>query len=181
MIKMKNTRCWDVSGEASLHEISAWCLRARRVDRLMVAVRPYIDREDRVEYDTRVEESVFRIFGSGVIRSAYATAWPGTELTEHLGKVYVVKFDADVEQRISKEMNHLSGWTQRSNPPLPEDLCLYREGESWPVLVSVTNDGDAWLYDEDPDAPFLRTPTIPLPSDLIPPPPSFIVESHRKM
>lgn len=180
MTKVKNARCWDVSSEASIDEISSWCLRARKVDRLMVAVRPYIDLDDRVEFDARIEESVSRIFGSRILRSTYATAWPGTKLLEHEGKVYVIKFDSDVAQRISHEMNHLRGWVQRNDPPLPEDLCLYREGDAWPVLVSVTHDGDAWLYDDDPDATFLRTPTIPLPSDLIPPAPSFVVESPRK-
>ena len=180
MTKVRNSRCWDVSREVSFDEISSWCLRAREVDRLIVAVRPYIDRRDRVEFDARIEESVFRVFGSSVIRSTYATAWPGTELIEHAGRVYIIKFDSDLARQISKEMNRLSGWVQRNDPPLPEDLCLYREGEAWPVLVSVTHDGDAWLYDDDPDATFVRTPTIPLPSDLIPPAPSFIVESRRK-
>jgi hypothetical protein len=179
MTKVKNTRCWDVSRETTLDEISRWCLHERKVDRLIVATRPYIDRDDRLEYDTRIEESVLRIFGRSIIRSTYATAWPGTELIEHAGKVHVMKFDSDVAQQISNEMNYLSGWVQRSDPPLPEDLCLYREGDAWPVLVSVTHDGDAWLFDDDPDAAFLRTPTIPLPVDLIPPAPSFIVESRR--
>jgi hypothetical protein len=180
MTKVKNKRCWDVLKDVSVDEISRWCLRARGVDRLIVAVRPYIDRDGRVEYDARIDESVLRVFGGSIIRSTYAMAWPGTELIENMGKVYVIRFDSNVAQRISNEMNHLSGWVQRGNPPLPEDLCLYREGDAWPVLVSVTHDGDAWLYDDDPDAAFLRTPTISLPNDLIPPAPRFIVESSGK-
>ena len=74
---------------------------------------------------------------------------------------------------------YLSGWKQSNDPPLPEDVCLYREGEDWPVLVSVTHDGDAWLFDDKPDAKFVRAPEIPLPNDLVPPPPTFILQQAR--
>jgi putative SOS response-associated peptidase YedK len=45
-----------------------------------------------------------------------------------------------------------------------------------PVLASVTHDGDAWLFDDAPDAEFVHPPEIALPYELIPPPPDFILQ-----
>lgn len=64
---------------------------------------------------------------------------------------------------MTETKSYLSDWKQSNDPPLPEDVCLYREGEAWPVLVSVTHDGDAWLYDDEPGAAFVSVPEIELP------------------
>jgi hypothetical protein len=41
--------------------------------------------------------------------------------------------------------NDLSNWTQYHRQPLPEDICLWRDGESLPSLVSVTHEREAWI------------------------------------
>jgi hypothetical protein len=144
---------------------------------LLVAVRPYIDRADQTTFDPRVADSVATIFGKCILRAASAKAWPGTELIEHVAKVYVIAFNVDIQEQMIRTQKYLSGWKQSSDPPLPEDICLYRDGDPWPMLVTVTHDGDAWLFDDEPNAAFVRIPTIALPADLIPPPPDFIVEA----
>lgn len=85
-----NTRCWDISRDATFAEVSSWCIEKRSVDRLIIAARSTLDMDNRREFDPRVEESVTAIFGNAIIKAAYATAWPGTELIGHVGKVYVV-------------------------------------------------------------------------------------------
>ena len=129
---------------------------------------------DRREFDPRIEESINEIFGDSVIRAANATAWPGTEVIGHVGRVYVVAFGTTVQRRMIKIQKYLSGWKQSNDPPLPEDICLYRQGDASPLLVSVTHDGDAWLFDDAPGVNFVSVPEIELPPDLIPPPPDFV-------
>ena len=177
MMSSEKPQCWDIDREASFAEISSWCVKRRQVNRLIVSVRSALDINDRREFDPRIEHSVARIFGKNIIRTTFATAWPGTMLIGHVGKVYVIAFDMRVQRRMSDVKKHLSGWKQSNNPPLPEDICLYREGDAWPVLVSVTNDGDAWLLDDKPDADFIRVSEMPLPADLVPPRPDFIAEA----
>jgi hypothetical protein len=168
---------WDVDPQESFANISSWCLDQRGANRLIVAVRPYLAVDDRVFIDPLIHSSASRIFGDAIIRRTSARAWPGTVLTEHAGEVYVIAFDAAVQRRMIDASNILRGWTQASQPPLPEDICLYREGDKWPVLVSVTHAGDAWLLHQEPHAPFVHKPKIMLPTDLIPPPPDFIVQA----
>lgn len=169
-----NVRCWDVAQSTPFAEIGSWCLQNRGVDRLIVAIRPTLDRQNRREFDPRIDSSVSRIFGKNLLRTVSARAWPGTQLVGHFGKVHVVRFDASVQQSMVETQKYLNGWKQSNDPPLPEDICLYRDGDTYPVLVSVTHDGDAWLFDVNPSVRFVSIATIPLPEDLIPSPPDFI-------
>lgn len=174
-------RCWDIDRGTSVADVSSWCIERRGVNRLMVAIRPYIDRKNRVGFDPLVQESTVEIFGDRILRKVFARGWPGTRLIDHRGEVYVVAFDVTVQRRMVQASNEFSGWTQWSTPPLPEDICLYRDGEDSPVLVSVTHDGDSWLFDNQPDATFVRRATIELPSELIPSAPEFILEPTLEM
>lgn len=72
--------------------------------------------------------------------------------------------------------NRLSAWTQWHQPPLPEDLCLYRAGDPVPVLVSVTHDGDAWIFHDGVVSDDVAVPAqLVLPPELMPPAPDFLV------
>jgi hypothetical protein len=168
-------QCWDVDRLTPFAEISSWCLQKRAVDRLIVAIRPTLDRENRREFDPRIDDSVSRIFGKNVLRTLSARAWPGTQLIDHIGKVHIISFNTSVQQKMMGTQKYLRGWKQSNDPPLPEDICLYRNGDRFPVLVSVTHDDDAWLFDNNPSATFVSLAAIALPEDLIPPPPDFIV------
>jgi hypothetical protein len=177
MMEAKEARYLDIDRSAAFADISAWCLSKRQTNRLLVAVRPAIDVNDRVSFDPQIFDSVAAIFGQNIIRVVPARAWPGVRLIEGTGKVYVISFDSIVQRRMIETQEYLSGWKQANTPPLPEDICLYREGDAWPTLVSVTLDGDAWLLNEEPNPGFAHVPAIALPIDLIPPSPSFIVEN----
>jgi hypothetical protein len=99
-------------------------------------------------------------------------------LIGHAGKVYVVDFDRSVLQKMVATEGRLGAWTQWNQPPLPKDICVYRAGDRTPVLVSVTHDGDAWIFHNGDVSSDVATPaSIVLPADLIPPAPDFFVEA----
>jgi hypothetical protein len=169
-------RCWKVAHAASLETLLTWCLDVRKVDRLLLATR--LDKE--VPTPTllkpEVESRVHELFSDRMLETTVATAWPGTQLIGHAGKVYLVEFDRTVLRRMVAAENRLGAWTQWNKRPLPEDVCVYRVGDRTPVLVSVTHDDDAWIFHNDDVSVDVASPaSIILPADLIPPPPNFFV------
>jgi hypothetical protein len=167
------TESWDVSPRASLSDVLAWC-RERGADRLLVATRLERASKKPVLLVPAVVESVRRIFGGAVLRETLARRWPGTELIGHSGMVYLIDFTPDVEKRMVAEENDWSAWIDWHDPPLPEDICLFRQGDTRPLLVSVTHDGEAWIFDAGPLPRSLAVKSeIPLPDDLLPPPPFY--------
>jgi hypothetical protein len=168
------TKSWDVAPAATLGAVLTWCQERRRVDRLLVATR--LDRESKkpMLLYPGVAESVRRIFGKQVLHETMARRWAGTELIGHSGKVYLIAFNEDVKQRMIEAENRWGAWTGNHTPPLPEDLCLFRDGDAVPLFVSVTHDEEAWIFDDEPVPRNLATPSkIRLPEDLLPPPPFY--------
>jgi hypothetical protein len=170
--------CWDVNPAATVDEITRWCLDNRGVDRLFVVARPDNDAPGTL-LEPRVEAAVAKMFGTKVIRALWARAWAGTELfRRRAAKVWIIAFDEDVRTRMVAVQNSLSGWRHANNPPLPEDICLYRVGDALPTFVSVTHDSEAWLFDSAArNATFAERAELPLPADLIPARPDFVVPS----
>ncbi len=172
---MTTNHCWDIDREATISEIGEWCLTHRRVDRVHVVARPDQDLPRKLA-EPRVEHAVNQIFAGKILESVWAKAWAGTELFRNrAAKVWVIAFDRDVLERMIAAQNSLRQWRHVAEPPLPEDVCLYRIGDSLPTFVSVTHDSEAWLFDPTAGgAHFARPAELPLPSDLIPPPPNFL-------
>lgn len=138
-------KCWSLDSSVRFSTVSHWCLSNHQVDRLLVSTRLDQDAPKRGLLAPRVHGSIEQIFAGRIVTTLFATAWPGTELVDHCGLVYVIRFDEDLSMRIAAFQDCISKWTQWHEPPLPEDLCLFREGDELPVLVSVTHEGDAWL------------------------------------
>lgn len=63
--------------------------------------------------------------------------------------MYEIAFDLSLMEPMARLGPRLSDWQMNSKPPLPEDLCLFNHRADWPVLVSVTHEGDAWILSED--------------------------------
>lgn len=159
---------------ATLNDVLTWCVERRHVDRLLVATRLDCDATQPVLLVPAVEESVARIFGRHVLHETLASKWAGTQIIGYSGKVYLIEFNTEVHERMVALENKWSAWMDLHNPPLPEDLCLFRQGDSMPVLVSVTHDGDAWILDDGPVPRALASEaTIRVPDDLLPPPPFY--------
>lgn len=167
--------CWDVTQSASLDAILTWCLRERHADRLLMATRLDTDASGHPLLVPEVEVVAKKLFGRAIRRTLLATAWPGTQLIEHPGRVFVIDFDNHVRRTMVETENRLGGWNQWHAPPLPEDICAYREGDPYPCLVSVTHDDDAWIVHDGKVDNRLAIPSrAPLPMSLIPSPPDFV-------
>jgi hypothetical protein len=95
--------------------------------------------------DQAAGENVKSLFGKYILTGFQASEWPGTELIGHPGFVYVLTFNEDVRKIILGTQPLLEKWQHGKNPSLPEDICLFKESDSNPILVSVTHELDAWL------------------------------------
>lgn len=168
--------CWDVDPEVTIDAITGWCLAERRVDRMFVVARPDNEKPGCLS-EPRVQDAVARLFGRKVLRTLWATAWAGTKLfRRRSAKIWVIEFDETVRQRMMAAENSLRGWVNSSDRQLPEDICLYRSGDRLPTFISVTHEPEAWLLDPNATtAPFAERAMRPLPVELIPPPPDFVV------
>jgi hypothetical protein len=144
----RNMKLWKLGADASVRDVLTWCIEERSANRLLLTTRIDTDEPNRVLLEPRVDENARRILGPHVQRVTWATAWPVTQLIGHPGKVYVINLNKEVVTQMSDVQDRVFGWTQWNDPPLPEDLCAFRVGESLPTLVSITHEKDAWLLHE---------------------------------
>lgn len=177
--------CWDVAPRISLSELTALRIAYRDVDRLLLTARSSARHHDALD-EPRVENAIASLFGDVLLDRFWASAWPGTRLSNDASKVYVIRFDGSVAARMSETEDRLPSWNQWHDPPLPADLCLYRDGDPWPTLVSVTHQGEgwfgAWLYDEAVAATIGAAPSRPrLPDDLVPSRRGFVIRQRTSI
>lgn len=176
MEQRRPRQSWDVSDQVSLDDLLEWCRDEHKVDRLIVATRIRDRKHGGGLMAPRVDEICAELFGRRLLQQSFVRGWPGTRLLDRLGKVYVVKFDDSLVDRMARVEREWTKWTQWHEPPLPEDICAYRYGDSQPTLVSVTHDQDAWIYhDGHVPASMARKSTVCVPAELIPGPPSFLL------
>jgi hypothetical protein len=138
--------CWELPYQAQLAPVLEWCLENERVNRLLVA-----HRRDRALKKFRCPQAVVwaeELFGKRILERRVATRWPGTEMLEANAMIQVIDFDERLVQPMVEAADGLFDWVGWPDPPLPEDLCLYRVGNSLPTLVSVTHEHDAWIISE---------------------------------
>lgn len=144
---------WEADARvASLSEIMSWCLHHHAVDRMLVALRLHQVGNKWRYADQAAGEAVKALFGPYILTGFQASEWPGTELIGHPGFVYVLTFNEDVKNIILGTQPSLDKWRHGETPSLPEDICLFKEGDLNPILFSRTHDLDAWLItDEQPE------------------------------
>jgi len=136
---------WDLPIDSALDLVLRWCRKERAVDRLLLSARLGRGPKAKEAPIQEVEDLVASLFGDRVLERKRARRWPGSELMETDGIVFLVRFDETLIEPMSNAGGRLSDWSHRDSPRLPEDPCLYREGDPWPVLVSVTHERDAWI------------------------------------
>jgi hypothetical protein len=159
---MMQLTCWQADARtASLSEIMSWCLRHHAVDRMLVALRlEQVGNKWRYS-DQAAGENVKSLFDKYILTGFQASEWPGTELIGHPGFVYVLTFNEDVRNIILSTQPSLEKWQDGENPSLPEDICLFKESDLHPILVSRTHDLDAWLItDKKPELQGFSKSTI---------------------
>lgn len=139
--------CWKFDiRSVSLEKVLAWALADAKTDRLLFTMRLSEGRAKKRFEPVDVEKNVEKIFGDHVIDSFLASGWPGTELIDHKGRVWVAKFDETVSALLLAAQPDFSLWCNSASLPLPEDICLFKQGSRYPTSVSVTHEKDAWLF-----------------------------------
>ena len=138
--------CWTVDLRlVSSAELFEWCLREHGVDHMLVALRLE-------EYEGRWRALVpgssdrFETHFSAHIQERFlASGWPGTESFRQPGLMYLLEFNRAILNLMLEIESDLSKWSIDDRSPLPEDICLFRDGDPHPVFLSVIHEGDAWL------------------------------------
>ncbi len=160
---MMELTCWEADARvASLAEIMNWCLQHHAVDYMLVTMRlDQVGNKWRY-HDPKAGEFFQSHFGTYILTGFQVAEWPGTELIGHPGFVFVLTFDEEVKELILRTQPSLDKWQHNENPPLPEDICLFSESASHPVLVTCTHELNAWLIsDKDPKLQGFKKSDIP--------------------
>jgi hypothetical protein len=143
---------WELAPDSPLDRVLEWCIHEKGVDRLLLSARLDQDKEEEVLLNPSIDQVVARVFGERVLERRLARSWPGTVLIGHFGVVYVIDFDLSLIVpmiELGPLLSDWRHWREDKKPRLPEDPCLYKLGDDWPVLVSVTHEGDAWIVSEN--------------------------------
>lgn len=138
-------RWWEIADFSRSEMIMQWCLREHKVDRALVVVRMERLRGRWRAQVPQVDDNVERMFKGRIVDSFLASAWPGTKLLGPQARVYVFKFGSAELDAIVHTEPRLDKWQHTHDLGLPEDLCLFRDGDSAPVLISVTHETEGWL------------------------------------
>ena len=128
-------KLYDVDVErASFSEILEWCLR-RGADTMLLIVR--IPSENKALAPAR------ELFGSRVRDEFLAYGWPGTISLKKDNLVLELDFDPELVRTIMETRAQLARW--RECNALPEDPCVFRAGDEWPMFYSITPEPTAWI------------------------------------
>ncbi len=119
--------CWEADARVlSLGETMRWCLDQHGVDRMLVAQRlEQVGNKFRYE-EPKAAEFFKSEFGPYILTGFQAAEWPGTELIDHPGFVYVLTFNEEVMELALRIQPSLAKWDDGENPPLSEDICLFK-------------------------------------------------------
>ena len=126
--------------------------------------------DNRTLHEPSIEETVTSLFGSRLLERMLVRRWPGTTLSADKSAVFLVAFDSSLIKSMATLGRRIEDWRHIHEPPLPEDLCLFRQGDDWPVLASVTHEREAWILSEERPPFCLKTPTDLKPEELMIPP-----------
>ena len=142
---MTRMKCWEVPTRGDLEELLTWLVERIGVDRLILTTRLDQEADEVMLLSPQVLTAVDELFDGRILEKRLCSAWPGTELVNHKGLVFLIDFDSSLITPMINTGPHLEDWTEWNSPPLPEDICLFKKGQPWPTLVSVTHEGQAWI------------------------------------
>jgi hypothetical protein len=156
-----------------LEPLLTYCIEERQGDRLLFALR--LDGDSGLPLYPEADAAVQRLVGERIVEKRRARRWPGTISHEVDGIVLTIPLDRRLSADMVAAGPMLSDWKGWPPPSLPEDLCVYRQGESLPILVSVTHEEDAWILARDRPTRLSVEESELAPDELfIPPAPDFV-------
>ena len=141
--------CWTLPDSIELSTLLSWCRSAHGADRLLLANRQIYKSRQGELISPSAYMTAISLFEDRVLQERLARRWPGTVSTEQDCLIQIVEFDLPAIDSICSVSSNLFDWVSSADPPLPEDPCLFRRGATWPVLVSVTHERDAWLLSDE--------------------------------
>jgi len=159
--QVKEIPVWECVRDVHLSEILLWCLKNGRVDTVLVSSWQSFDESGMGKYAPGVDIKAKKIFGENLIACFQARGWPGIRLSKHKGRVYVSKFDTQLAMKMAKVEDKLFSWLNVSRKKLPEDICLFKQGEKLPVLISVSHEREAWVIAQSRPPGFRRSDSRP--------------------
>ena len=162
-------KAWKLPVRTPLSKVFEWCLQERASDRLLCSATTMADNQTLGK--PSVENIVTSLFGTRLIEKKLVRRWPGTTLKLDKSMVFLVDFDSSLIKPMARLGRRIEDWRHVHEPPLPEDLCLFQQGDEWPVLVSVTHEREAWIISKERPHFCLKAPTDLKPDELMIPPP----------
>lgn len=146
-MKMKHPPIWELPWAVEVEPVIRWCCEEHRVNRLLMSARLHQDGSGELTHP-RVDDLMENLFGASLLDRREVTRWQGNELVGHNGLVYEVDFSPALVKKIAAINPSLYAWRHHHDPPLPEDFCLFRLGERWPRLVTVTHEHFGWILSD---------------------------------
>lgn len=145
----RELRIWQLRPNAHVGPVMEWSLRERGVNRLLVSMMLSEAGSRRRPAKPQALQWALREF-EGRILGAWATStWPGVEYrVPEAGLVLEIDFDARLGDVMKGTGRRLADWSSQHDPPLPEDLCLYRAGDAVPAFYSLTHERQYWVVSE---------------------------------
>jgi hypothetical protein len=153
LLPLMKPTCWKVDTRTvSLRELLPWCLSHHEVDRMLVILPPSpsrwrYDQQDRDRVGA-VYDRTNLLFGSYILEKLPVSAWPGTELIGGVASAFVIEFNEKVKDVMLSVEPDLCKWRLNTQPPLPEDICLFKAADSYPAFISISHERLAWLISE---------------------------------
>lgn len=161
----KKLTCYEFKPcDVRLDKLLGWCLASHPIDRILLIARfePFGE-TGRYAPSVEVLASIERLFCFDLEECLLAEEWPGTKCPGSSNLILLARFDEAVLERMAAAGPYLSDWTARNTPPLPEDLCLFRQGSEWPVFFSSSHENLGWLISTK-QPPFRRVRPLAIPT-----------------
>ena len=137
-------KIWEIdTRKVPLEKLFKWCRRHHGVDRILFGL-PTRMKKRKLCNEKQVGNAL-RLFRDFIIETHEVRSWPGVDYFEGSRPIFVVKITDDLVRAVINAGPYLHHWSISNPTPLPEDLCLFRQGARFPTLTSCAHEDLAWL------------------------------------
>jgi hypothetical protein len=173
---------WAIVSDVHLDPLFAWALDHAGADRILVVCPRW--RRGLLRRLVSPSEPVAReILGQALLAEIPTMVWPVTEMLEGPPDLaFVARFGMSEAQAMLARQPLLFSWLQTHQPPLPEDICLFKDGDSLPVFFSTTHEKRAWAicHSIPPFAPDAAPASLEELRTNIPVGPNFVMNARQQ-
>lgn len=153
---------WELPQDAGISEVLEWVRVNEQPDRILMACLLRQEKTGLKPTDPGAVDAAIRLLGCDLLCIQIGTGWPCIKYFDSFGLVFIARFSKALIGRLSDECDSFFDWRHCEAHPLPEDLCLLKEGNPYPALASVTHERDAWIFtDKEVDIPGVTLSEFP--------------------